>query len=404
MGRTRPARRVERHHDHAARAPDEPGQGVPDRGRGEGPRGAGGQAQRDRRAAASRRSRHLQPDLVRPGLTAGAVAAHVAHRGSEGRAHSVHARRARSASASRMRTTARGRAASGPTSTPASGASPTACRSTTAATTTTIRSSRPPRSSPSSARCSAIGGRSSSTAGRAPASRNGSGSRSAAGRATRSSSRPTDFADKGHVLVGRRVARLAADAEAGGAVHARGRRDHRLPVHDGRSGHVHAPVDGRVPAVANQAKQGVTVGRLYEYACHEGNYALPNTMKGWLAEHPDDAPLARRARCGSIRRWLRTRRRRSRRSTSGSKRCCRRSTRTRTKRCSPCRCDRPASSTRPTAASPGTRCGGASATWRWPAVRRTRARCSGRARGATSTPTSIATTRRPTKSAAASGS
>ena len=30
-------------------------------------------------------------------------------------------------------------------------------------------------------------------------------------------------------------------------------------------------------------------------------------------------------------------------------------------------------------ASPGTRCGGASATWRWPAARRTRARCSVRA-------------------------
>ena len=48
------------------------------------------------------------------------------------------------------------------------------------------------------------------------------------------------------------------------------------------------PWTATYPLSSNQAKQGVTVGRLYEYACHEGNYALPNTMKGWLAEHPAD--------------------------------------------------------------------------------------------------------------------
>jgi hypothetical protein len=45
------------------------------------------------------------------------------------------------------------------------------------------------------------------------------------------------------------------------------------------------PWTATFPLSANQAANGVTSGRLYEYACHEGNYALPNTMKGWIAEH-----------------------------------------------------------------------------------------------------------------------
>jgi len=49
------------------------------------------------------------------------------------------------------------------------------------------------------------------------------------------------------------------------------------------------PWTAAYPLSSNQAARGVTVGRLYEYACHEGNYALPNTMKGWLSEHPEDA-------------------------------------------------------------------------------------------------------------------
>ena len=49
------------------------------------------------------------------------------------------------------------------------------------------------------------------------------------------------------------------------------------------------PWTAQYPLSTNQASKGVTVGRLYEYACHEGNYALPNTMKGWLADHPEDA-------------------------------------------------------------------------------------------------------------------
>jgi hypothetical protein len=47
------------------------------------------------------------------------------------------------------------------------------------------------------------------------------------------------------------------------------------------------PWTAAYPLSSNQAANGVTSGRMYEYACHEGNYALPNTMKGWLADHPD---------------------------------------------------------------------------------------------------------------------
>jgi len=38
------------------------------------------------------------------------------------------------------------------------------------------------------------------------------------------------------------------------------------------------------PLTTNQASRGVTVGQLYEYACHEGNYALPNTLAGARAK------------------------------------------------------------------------------------------------------------------------
>ncbi|MDP6376977.1 MAG: hypothetical protein QF921_04285 [Pseudomonadales bacterium] len=34
------------------------------------------------------------------------------------------------------------------------------------------------------------------------------------------------------------------------------------------------------PMTSDQASRGVTAGRLYEYACHEGNYALANVLKG----------------------------------------------------------------------------------------------------------------------------
>ena len=38
------------------------------------------------------------------------------------------------------------------------------------------------------------------------------------------------------------------------------------------------------PMTTDQASRGVTAGALYEYACHEGNYALPNVLRGARAE------------------------------------------------------------------------------------------------------------------------
>ena len=34
------------------------------------------------------------------------------------------------------------------------------------------------------------------------------------------------------------------------------------------------------PMTTDQASRGVTAGPLFEYACHEGNYALPNVLRG----------------------------------------------------------------------------------------------------------------------------
>ena len=44
------------------------------------------------------------------------------------------------------------------------------------------------------------------------------------------------------------------------------------------------PWTAAFPLTNNQASRGVTVGRLYEYACHEGNYALPNILAGARAQ------------------------------------------------------------------------------------------------------------------------
>jgi len=38
------------------------------------------------------------------------------------------------------------------------------------------------------------------------------------------------------------------------------------------------------PMTTDQASRGVTAGMLYEYACHEGNYALPNVLRGSRAQ------------------------------------------------------------------------------------------------------------------------
>jgi hypothetical protein len=40
------------------------------------------------------------------------------------------------------------------------------------------------------------------------------------------------------------------------------------------------PWTARYPLTNDQARAGVTVGRLYEYACHEGNHAMANVLGG----------------------------------------------------------------------------------------------------------------------------
>ena len=40
------------------------------------------------------------------------------------------------------------------------------------------------------------------------------------------------------------------------------------------------PWTAAFPLTTNQAARGVTAGSLYEYACHEGNYAMPNILRG----------------------------------------------------------------------------------------------------------------------------
>ena len=34
------------------------------------------------------------------------------------------------------------------------------------------------------------------------------------------------------------------------------------------------------PMTTDQASRGVTEGPIFEFACHEGNYALPNVLRG----------------------------------------------------------------------------------------------------------------------------
>jgi hypothetical protein len=43
------------------------------------------------------------------------------------------------------------------------------------------------------------------------------------------------------------------------------------------------PWTGVVPMTTDQARAGATVGELYEYACHEGNYAVPSALRGGAA-------------------------------------------------------------------------------------------------------------------------
>ena len=44
------------------------------------------------------------------------------------------------------------------------------------------------------------------------------------------------------------------------------------------------PWTARYPLTTNQKARGVTEGPLYEYACHEGNYAIVNVLKGARAQ------------------------------------------------------------------------------------------------------------------------
>jgi len=40
------------------------------------------------------------------------------------------------------------------------------------------------------------------------------------------------------------------------------------------------PWTARFPLTTDQASRGITQGRMYEYACHEGNYSIVNAMRG----------------------------------------------------------------------------------------------------------------------------
>ena len=147
---------------------------------------------------------------------------------------------------------------------------------------------------------------------------------------------------QGPLLVGRRVARVTAVAAAGGAVHARRRRNDRLPVHDGRPGDVHAAVDGGVPAVdepggARRDRRPPLPVRLprRELRAAEHHEGLAGGASRRIAAAGGTGAAAVASGDG-----LRTSRS-SRRWTSGSRPCCQRSTRTRTRICSRCPCDRP---------------------------------------------------------------
>lgn len=48
-----------------------------------------------------------------------------------------------------------------------------------------------------------------------------------------------------------------------------------------------------IPQTTNQAARGVTAGVLYEYACHEGNYAMVNVLKGARAQEKAAEEVAR---------------------------------------------------------------------------------------------------------------
>ena len=50
------------------------------------------------------------------------------------------------------------------------------------------------------------------------------------------------------------------------------------------------PWTAAFPLTTNQASRGVTAGQLYEYACHEANYAMPNILRGARARERTLSP------------------------------------------------------------------------------------------------------------------
>ena len=44
------------------------------------------------------------------------------------------------------------------------------------------------------------------------------------------------------------------------------------------------PWTAAIPMTTNQAERGVTSGRMFEFACHEGNYGLVNVLRGARAQ------------------------------------------------------------------------------------------------------------------------
>lgn len=54
--------------------------------------------------------------------------------------------------------------------------------------------------------------------------------------------------------------------------------DYRFTIEDPTS--FTQPWTAAAPMTTDQASRGVTAGPLFEYACHEGNYALPNVLRG----------------------------------------------------------------------------------------------------------------------------
>jgi hypothetical protein len=69
--------------------------------------------------------------------------------------------------------------------------------------------------------------------------------------------------------------------------------DYRVTVEDPTM--FSRPWTAAVPMSKNQAERGVTVGRLYEYACHEGNQSMINVLSGArAAERAAGSPGSRR--------------------------------------------------------------------------------------------------------------